>query len=498
MSAGTVYLVGAGPGDPGLLTLRAKELIERSEVILFDQLVNERIREMFPAEAEKIFVGKEGGTHFVTQDETIALIVKMAQAGKNVLRLKGGDPFVFGRGGEEAEACADAGIPFEVVPGVTAGVAAAAYAGIPVTHRDASASMALITGHRRGDKEGLTIPTPEADTLIYYMGIKNLPQVVEALLSSGRSPKMPVALIHRGTTPGQRTVTGTLEDIAARAKESGIKPPALIVVGEVVKYREQLNWFEKRPLFGTTILITRPRHQAREMRERLSDKGADVISMPAIEIRGLADYSQLYEAINNLCMYDYLVFTSVNGVTAFFDRLLEIGKDARDLSGVTTVCIGPRTAKELESFHVRCDLIPEKFVAESLLEVFPEDLSEKRVLIPRALEAREILPEGLRERGAQVDVVPAYQTVSAKDVAPVPDNVDIAVFTSSSSVDHFLKRAKLPEGCKVASIGPITADTIREHGLSVDIEAEEHTIPGVVDEIEKFVLTQRRKERKED
>lgn len=485
-SFGKVYLAGSGPGDPGLLTLRARELIDRAEVILFDQLVGEPIREFFPESAEKIFVGKEGGTHYVTQDETIRLIVEKAKAGKTVLRLKGGDPYVFGRGGEEAEACAEAGIPFEVVPGITAGVAAAAYAGIPVTHRDASASLALITGHRRADGEGLEIPAPEADTLVYYMGIKNLPQVVEALVNSGRSLDTPVALVERGTTPRQRVATGTLSSIEAEGRRAGIKPPAIIVVGEVVKYREQLRWFDKRPLFGLTVLITRPRHQAREIRERLDDLGAAVISMPAIEIKGLEDFTDLDKAIDHLSSYHYLVFTSVNGVTEFFKRMREKGKDARALAGLTTACIGPRTADELKKMNVNCDLIPPKFVAESLLEIFPSEMKGKRVLIPRALEAREILPEGLTARGATVNVVPAYRTVGADDLTAVPENVDLAVFTSSSSVDHFLKRAKLPAGCRTACIGPITAATLREHGLNVDIESAEHTIPGLVDAVLKY------------
>lgn len=489
--AGKVYLVGAGPGDPGLLTLRGLEVIRRAEVILFDQLVDERVREFFPEAAEKIFVGKEGGVHYVTQDQTTGLIVEKAREGKCVVRLKGGDPFVFGRGGEEAEACAEAGIHFEVVPGITAGVAAPAYAGIPVTHRDASASLALITGHRRADRDDLEIPVPEADTLVYYMGIKNLPNVVEALLAAGRTPDTPVALIHRGTSPSQQTVTGTIETIVESAERSGLKPPAVIVVGKVVAYREALSWYEKRPLFGVTILITRPRHQAAELRELLEDRGAAVISIPAIEIMGLADYTELDRAISGLGSYDYLVFTSVNGVSAFFKRLFDLGRDARALAGLATVCIGPRTARELAAFHVSCDLMPEKFVAEHLLETFPADLVGKSILLPRALEAREILPEGLRERGGRVDVVPAYRTVGTDDVIEVPENVDIAVFTSSSTVDHFLKRARLPESCKVASIGPITAATLREHGLTVDIEAPEHTIPGLAAAIEAFTARER-------
>ncbi len=485
--SGKVYLVGAGPGDPGLLTLRAFELIGKAEVILFDQLVDERVREFFPEAAEKIFVGKEGGTHYVTQDETIGLIVEKARAGKTVVRLKGGDPFVFGRGGEEAEACAEAGIAFEVVPGITAGVAAPAYAGIPVTHRDASASLALITGHRRGDREDdLDIPAPAADTLVYYMGIKNLGAVTAALLQAGRAADTPVAIIHRGTTPCQRVVTGTIATIVDEAKKSGIKPPAVIVVGKVVSYREALSWFEKKPLFGLTILITRPRRQAGELSELLAERGAAVISIPAIEIKGLADYAGLDRAIASLADYHYLVFTSVNGVTAFFERLAALKKDARSLAGVTTVCIGSRTAAELGKFNVRCDLMPEKFVAESLLGAFPQDLKGRRVLIPRALEAREVLPEGLEGRGATVDVVPAYRTVGSEDKIEVPEHVDIAVFTSSSTVDHFLKRAKLPETCKVACIGPVTAQTIREHGLGVDIESREHTIPGLVAAIEEY------------
>ncbi len=485
--SGFVYIVGAGPGDPGLLTLRAAEVIARADIVLFDQLVDPRIREMFPQSAEQYFVGKQGGTHFVTQERILDLLVEEANKGKQVVRLKGGDPFVFGRGGEEAEACAKAGVPFEIVPGVTAGMAAAAYAGMPVTHRDASASLAFITGHRRDDKEGLEIPAPHADTLVYYMGVKNLPKVVEALLKSGREEDTPVALVRQGTTPWQETVTGTLKDIVQKVEDHGLKPPAIIIVGHIVNYREQLRWYDKRPLFGWTVLITRPRHQAAELRRRLEEKGAGVISMPAIEIQGLADYTELDHAIAGLADFDYLVFTSVNGVEAFFERLFEKGKDTRELAGLETVCIGPRTARELSGFSVNCDLMPEKFVAESLLEAFPQDLTGKRVLVPRALEAREILPEGLRGRGAEVQVVPAYRTVGAEDVMEVPEYVDIAVFTSSSTVDHFLKRARIPRGCRTACIGPITARTLEEHGIQADIEAADHTIPGVVKAIEKYV-----------
>jgi uroporphyrinogen III methyltransferase/synthase len=485
--SGVVYLVGAGPGDPSLLTVRAMEIIEQAEVILFDQLVDERIRELFPPSAEQLFVGKEGGLHHVTQDETISLIVEKAKSGKKVLRLKGGDPYVFGRGGEEAEACAAAGIPFEVVPGVTSGVAAPAYAGIPVTHRNASASVALITGHRRDDRQGLAIPAPEADTLVYYMGIKSLPDVVQALRDAGRAPETPVALIHRGTTPRQRTVTGTLNTIVDVAAEAHITPPALIVVGDVVDYRKTLRWFDTRPLFGTRILITRPRHQARELRQQLEAKGADVVSLPAIEIQGLADYTDLDKAIDQLPGYDYLAFTSVNGVTAFFDRLFDKGYDARALAGLTTACIGPRTAKELEKYHVKSDVIPKEYIAESLLEEFPKQLPSKRVLLPRALEARDVLPEGLRSRGATVDVVPAYRTVGSDEVLDAPDDVDMVLFTSSSTVDHFLKRAKLPAGCKVGCIGPITAGTLKKYGHAVDIEARVHTIQGLAAAIEAYV-----------
>lgn len=488
--SGKVFLVGAGPGDPGLLTIRALEIIEEADVILFDQLVDERIGEHFPTGAEKIFVGKEGGKHHVTQDETLSLMKEKAKAGARVLRLKGGDPFVFGRGGEEAEACAAEGIPFEVVPGVTAGVAAPAYAGIPVTHRDCASSVAFITGHRRGDKEDLEVEVSNPDTLVFYMGVKNLPRVVKALIGSGRKPQTPAALIHRGTTPAQKTVAGTLENIVRRAKEGGINPPAVFVVGEVVRYGASLRWFESRPLFNRTVLITRPKHQARELRRLLERKGAQVISAPAIEIEEPPDFGELDRAVDSLEDYDYLVFTSVNGVTAFFKRLFDKNLDARALAGLATVCIGPRTAAELEQYHVKCDRMPKKFVAEELLEVFPQDLKGKRVLIPRALEAREVLPQGLRDRGARVDVVPAYVTRCAKGPVPLLERVDVAVFTSSSAVDHFLKRVNLPAGCRVASIGPITTRTLGEHGLNVDAEAEEHTIPGLVRAIEELVKSQ--------
>jgi uroporphyrinogen III methyltransferase/synthase len=348
-----------------------------------------------------------------------------------------------------------------------------------------------VTGHRRGDRQDLAIPVPAADTIVYYMGMDNLATVVQALLEAGRPAHTPVAIIHRGTTPRQRTLTGTLADINARVKESGLKPPAVIVVGQVVAYRSQMNWYEQRPLFGTTILITRPAGQAPKLAQLLADKGASVVSLPAIAIEPLDDYALLERALANLAQYQYLVFTSVNGVAAFFERLGRLGRDARALSGLIIAGIGPATAAALADFGIKCDLTPERFVAESLLEVFPPDLRGKRVLIPRAVEAREVLPEGLRARGAVVDVIPVYRTVAALEKMAVPPKVDIAVFTSSSAVDHFFASAHLPAGCKTACIGPITAQTLRAHGQPVDIEAKEHTIPGLVRAITTFFQERR-------
>ncbi len=488
---GIVYLVGAGPGDPGLLTLRGLQCIEQAEVILYDELVGKRIVEWFPKNAKIEYVGKSSGKHSVPQEEICKRLVDYALEGKRVLRIKGGDPFLFGRGAEEAMICVEAGVAFEVVPGITSALSVPTYAGIPVTHRDASASVSLITGHRRGDREGLPIPTPDTQTLIYLMGVKNLPNIVAALIDKGRDPETPAAVIERGTTPAQRTVTGTLKTIAAEVEKAAIKPPSIIIIGEVTKYRESLKWFENRPLFGLRILITRPADQASELGQKLEAKGALPLYMPAIAIQDLVDPAALDQTIQNLSNYDYLVFTSVNGVSRFISRLEHLGKDGRWLAGLTIAAIGPRTARGLQERFINPELIPDKYVAESLLEKFPEDMNGKKVLIPRALKAREILPDELRKRGAEVDVVPVYETVAASQDAQLPQDTDVVLFTSSSTVDHFLSSHKVSADTAIASIGPVTGDTLKEHGYEPTITATEHTMDGLVDALEDWAQSRK-------
>lgn len=504
MKKGKVYLVGAGPGDPGLLTVRGKELIEKAEVVIYDYLANEEFLKYAPPAAERIYVGKKGGDHTLSQDGINALLVEKG-TDKVVVRLKGGDPFVFGRGGEEAQVLVANGIPFEVVPGISAAVAVPAYAGIPLSHRDLTASIAFITGHERADKDGQDSKidwaklSTGAGTLVFFMGVKNLPEICRNLTQNGRPTDTPVAVIRWGTTPMQQTVAGTLADIAQKVKEADLKPPALIVVGEVVKCREELNWFEHRPLFGRKIVITRAREQASDFKFALEELGAHCIEFPTIAIAPPDSWEPLDSALQRLSQYDWIIFTSVNGVHFFMQRLLAAGKDARELKGVKLAAIGPKTAEALETLMLRPDLVPDEYRAEGILEAFAGgDLNGKRFLMPRALAAREILPEKLREWGADVDVVPAYQTLLPEEnVADVAEffrrgEIDCLTFTSSSTVSNFFslieKENILPQlhGTTIASIGPITAETAAKYGLKTSIMPSAYTIRGLVDCIVSF------------
>jgi uroporphyrinogen III methyltransferase/synthase len=418
-----------------------------------------------------------------------------------VVRLKGGDPFIFGRGGEEAQVLHAAGIPFEIVPGITAAISVPAYAGIPLSHRDYTASMAFVTGHEREDRDS---PTKIAwdklatgvGTLVFFMGVKNLPEICSNLIANGRTPDTPVACIRWGTTPIQQTVIGTLADIVEKVRESGLKPPAITVVGEVVHLREQLNWFETRPLFGKTIVVTRAREQASDFSSLLTTLGAACVEFPTIGIEPPPSWKELDGAIQDLSSYDWAVFTSVNGVRFFMQRLWAAGKDTRELKGVKVAAIGPSTAEALERFGLRPDLIPGEYRAESILEGLQGgNVSGQRFLIPRAMVAREILPDVLRERGAIVDVVPAYQTVLPTSKSGEMTErfrrkeVHCLTFTSSSTVSNFFslfeKDEILPllDGVIIASIGPITSKTVEEHGLKVDIMPSDYTIPALAEAI---------------
>ncbi|UCD79288.1 MAG: uroporphyrinogen-III C-methyltransferase [Desulfobacterales bacterium] len=500
MTKAKVYLVGAGPGDPGLITVRGKECIELAEVIIYDYLAAPALLKHARKTAELIYVGKKGGDHTLSQDQINALIVEKAKAGFRVCRLKGGDPFIFGRGGEEAEVLVAKGIPFEVVPGVTSAVAAAAYAGIPLTHRELTATLAFVTGHEDPHKEKSNIEWDSLargiGTLVFFMGVKNLPEITQKLIAHGKSPDTPVALIRWGTTPNQQTVAGTLDNISERVKKAGLKAPAIIVVGEVVQLRESLKWFENRPLLGKRIVVTRAREQASDLVKRLSDLGAECLEYPTIRVVAPSDTKPLNDAMENLSAYDWIVFTSVNGVKFFFERLFDSGRDVRALNRVRTAAIGPVTAEQLFAHGLKSDIIPADYRAEAVVEAFrKENLKDKRILLPRAAEARPVLPDELRKMGAQVDEVTTYLTEKVEDNADslieqlTAKTIDLITFTSSSTVRNF--KALLPSknfqdliaGVTVASIGPITSDTAAELGFDVQITAKSYTIPGLCDAI---------------
>jgi uroporphyrinogen III methyltransferase/synthase len=498
-----VYLVGAGPGDPGLITVKGKECIRRADVIIYDYLASPALLSYARECAELIYVGKKGGDHTFSQDEINRLIVEKAKTGAIVTRLKGGDPFIFGRGGEEAEVLFREELSFEVVPGVTSAIAAAAYAGIPLTHRKLASTLAFITGHEDPDKEETGISWSSlatgVGTLVFFMGVKNLLNIVKRLVEHGKSPDTPVALIQWGTTSSQKTTTGTLKTIVEKARIAGIRAPAIIVVGDVVNLRKKLNWFEKRPLLGKRIVVTRARRQASDLVGLLSDLGAECLEYPTIKIVRPPNPRPLKKAIKNLGIYDWIVFTSVNGVIFFFEQLFAAGKDVRALGRMKTAAIGPATAGQLREFGLTSDIVPKTYRAESVVEAFnDEHLKGKKILLPRAAEARPILTEELKKMGAQVDEVPAYETRKITDgtdglVQLLKDRqIDLITFTSSSTAKNF--KALLPpenfkkliQGVIIASIGPITTDTAAELGFDIHITADCYTIPGLVEAILQY------------
>lgn len=502
MNSGIVYLVGAGPGDPGLITVKGLECIQKGDVIIYDFLVNIALIGKVKKGADVIYVGKQGGAHTLEQDEINKLIVKKAQEGKVIVRLKGGDPYVFGRGGEEALFLLENNIAFEVVPGITAAIATPAYAGIPVTFRRYTSTFGLITGHEDPTKPDSDIAWDKISTgvgtLTFYMGVKNLPYIVKQLITHGRPADTPVAVIRWGTRANQETVVGTLSTIVENAK--AIKAPAITIVGEVVKLRDKLNWFEKKKLFGKTIVVTRSRDQASEFSEQLSHLGAEVIEFPTIEIAEPDDYAPIDDAIGNLADVDWLIFTSVNGVDAFFNRIFLLNRDIRDLKGVKIAAIGPATARRVTDLHLTVDSQPPKYVAESIVDEFNkmDAISGNKFLIPRADIARSFLPDQLRAQGANVNDLVVYKTVIAEPrdlrIADKLRNgeIDVVTFTSSSTVRNFVKivgheNVTGLNGSNVifASIGPITTKTAEELGINITVEAEEYTIPGLVDALLK-------------
>jgi len=491
---GKCVLAGAGPGDLGLVTLRAKEAIEHAEVVVYDYLCNPEILKWAPPDAEIVYAGKKAGRHTFTQAEINDLIVQRARVGKQVVRLKGGDPFVFGRGGEEAEALAAAGIDFEVVPGVSAAIAVPAYAGIPITHRDVTSSFTVFTGHEDPAK-------PESDldygslvksggTLVMLMGVQRLEKVVTALRAHGAEPSMPVALVRWGTTGRQETITGTLENIVDRA--AGFEAPAVAVFGKVVSYRQKLRWFEKRPLFGRRIVVTRTRRQAGALSAKLLLLGADVIELPTIRIELPEDLLEFGELVRDAYQYDWLIFTSPNGVTAFFDMFFKLYQDSRNIGNVRIAAIGPGTAQRIRDYHLTVDVQPDDFIAEAVVESLRqfESVENLKFLLVRAENARDVLPKRLTQLGAIVDEAIAYRTVpeTQDDTGARErferDGADLVTFTSSSTVTNFLTlKLPWPRNLRTASIGPITSETMRQSGLKVDVEAIRHDIDGLVEAI---------------
>ena len=485
-----MYLVGAGPGDPGLMTRRSLELIAAADAILYDRLIPPGALEGARSDAELRYVGKEPGAPALTQEETNELLVELACAGKRVVRLKGGDPFVFGRGGEEAEALAAAGIRFEVVPGVTAGVAAPAYAGIPVTHRDAASAVAFVTGHEDPAKPDTALDWDALarfpGTLVFYMGIRNLPLIADRLVGAGRGPGEPAAVVERGTHPGQRAIVDTLGGIAARAQAEEVRPPAITLVGAVAELRDTIAWLERRPLHGQVVAVTRARAQASGLAGRLRELGAEVVETPAIRIEPRPLEGELREAIDRIGDYALVCLTSPNGVSLLFAGLGAAGRDARALAPATVAAIGPGTAAELARHGVRADVVPERFVAEALVEALePVAVEGRRVLVARAAEARDVLPDALRARGAEVDDVALYDTVAeplTEAERAALARADYVTFTSSSTVRFLAESGARPgAGARIVSIGPVTSATAAEHGLTVDVEAERHDIDGLVD-----------------
>ena len=485
-----VYLVGAGPGDPGLMTQRALELIARADVILYDRLIPATALAGSRPGSELVYVGKTPGGKSMPQEAINELLVEHGRGGGTVVRLKGGDPFVFGRGGEEAEALAAAGIEFEVVPGVTAGVAAPAYAGIPVTHRDEASAVAFVTGHEDPGKDESALDWDALarfpGTLVLYMGVRRLAEIADRLIDAGRSRDEPAAVIERGTFPGQRTVTAPLGDLPGAVAEAGIEAPAITVIGPVARRRDSLAWFERRPLQGRRVVVTRARAQASGLAATLHDLGADVIEAPTIRIEPRTGDDLVARAVEQIDDYDVVCLTSPNGAELLFDALAASGRDARAFANATVAAIGPGTARALERRGIRPEIVPERSIAESLLESLAGfDLAGKRVLVARAAEARDVLPDGLRERGAEIDVVALYDTVEERIGETTLTEIaaaDYVTFTSSSTVTRFLEAAGgVPDGVRVVSIGPVTSTTAREHGVEVHVEAKRHDIDGLVE-----------------
>jgi uroporphyrinogen III methyltransferase / synthase len=497
--SGKVYLVGAGPGDLGLVTLRAKECIENADVIIYDHLANPETLGWARDDTEIVYVGKTPGESQVSQQEINALLIEKARAGKQVVRLKGGDPFVFGRGAEEAQVIADAGIPFEIVPGITSSIAGPAYAGIPITHRTHNSHVTFFTGHEDPAKTESAIDYAAlaklGGTQVMLMGVERLGSITSEMMKHGVRGDLPVALVRWATTGQQETLTGTLTDIAQKAVANDFTAPAVAVFGEVVALRDKLNWYEKRPLLGKKIVVTRTRKQASALSSKLRALGAHVIELPTIRIEPPSDLREFAELVQDAHIYDWIVFTSANGVEAFFDIFFKLYDDSREIGGARIAAIGPATAQRVKDFHLHVDLQPEESVAEAIVQEFKKQgsIENLKILLVRAEKARDVLPKELSSLGAIVDEAFAYRTVpETRDTSGArrqlaKDGADLITFTSSSTVENFLALGlPWPKGMRVASIGPITSQTARDNGLTIDVEAKRHDVDGLVDAIADF------------
>jgi uroporphyrinogen III methyltransferase/synthase len=486
-----VYLVGAGPGDPELLTLKGRRCLESADVVLYDHLASPALLDFAPASAERIYVGKKRGDHAFSQTEIIDLMLAKARENKTVVRLKGGDPFIFGRGGEEVEALAEAGIPFEVAPGITAPLGIAAYTGVPLTHREHTSVVTFVTGHNVDSIDWTR--TGVSETLVIFMGVHHVAEIIERILAAGRDPRTPAMAVRWGTRPDQQTIAGTLAELPALIRD--LAPPATIIIGDVVSLRSKLDWFERLPLFGERVIVTRAKAQAAELSQKLRQLGADAIELPVIELAPLDDYLELDACIDQLPSYDWLIFTSVNAVEFFLQRMRVCHRDWRSVHG--RICaIGPATANALAP--IIPELIPEEHHSEGVAASFqPYDMRGARVLLPRASAAREVIPATLTEMGATVDVVDAYTNVVPADagsrIRALRVKPSWITFTSGSTVKNWLalSGAESLEGVRIASIGPATSEVIRKHGLDIEVEANPSTVDGLVDAITRYSLSLR-------
>ncbi|MCX8109986.1 MAG: uroporphyrinogen-III C-methyltransferase [Syntrophorhabdaceae bacterium] len=490
---GKVYLVGAGPGDVKLITLRGLELIKEAECIIYDYLANKELLSHAREDAEIIYAGKQASQHELTQKEINELLLKKAEKYSIVVRLKGGDPFIFGRGGEEAVFLSEKGIDFEVCPGVTSAISVPAYAGIPLTHRHYASSVAFVTGHEDESKTSSSINwkglATGVDTLVFLMGIRNIGLIKTRLIENGMDPKTDACIIMRGTLPDQKVISSSLEQIDKEAEKHRVKPPGIIVVGKIVGLRDRLRWFEKRPLFGKKIVVTRPVHQSKKLGSALADKGADILYIPVIDIKPIQPNKRLDEAIEGLDRYYAAIFTSTNSVQIFFDALFRNRKDVRSLRGINIIAIGDATATALRTKGVIPDYVPEKWTSEGIIEILKGlDLKNRRILLPRAEEARDVIVNYINNSEGICDVIPIYKTGLPDIVEKIEETPDVVTFTSSSTVKNFvfIYGKEILENCTVASIGPITTGTLKDYGIDAQIEAQRYDIAGLVDAIEGY------------